>query len=53
VVDAADPVALGRWWRGALGRFVVNADVGQGEQSWQVPTDIEGDEFCVLSPRRT
>lgn len=29
------------------------ADAGQGEQSWQVLTDIEGDGFRVLSPRRT
>lgn len=25
------------------------ADVGQGEQSWVVLADIEGNEFCVLS----
>jgi hypothetical protein len=27
-------------------------DVGQGEQSWVVLADPEGNEFCVLSPRR-
>jgi predicted enzyme related to lactoylglutathione lyase len=27
------------------------ADVGQGEVSWVVLTDPEGNEFCVLSPR--
>ncbi|MFJ3492464.1 VOC family protein [Streptomyces sp. NPDC086091] len=109
VVDAADPVALGRWWAEALGWVVLNdepdefeirpapdrlpgiifepvpeaksgknrlhldfrpvdqraevdrllalgarpADVGQGEQSWVVLADPEGNEFCVLSPRRT
>ncbi|WP_149550272.1 VOC family protein [Streptomyces marokkonensis] len=30
-----------------------HADVGQGEQSWVVLSDIEGNEFCVLSSRRT
>lgn len=28
------------------------ADVGQGEQSWVVLQDPEGNEFCVLSSRR-
>ena len=28
------------------------ADVGQGEQSWVVLEDPEGNEFCVLSARR-
>jgi hypothetical protein len=28
------------------------ADVGQGEQSWVVLTDPEGNEFCVLAGRR-
>jgi hypothetical protein len=105
VVDALDPVALGRWWAEALGWVVVNdapqefeirptadlipgllfepvrepkggknrlhldlrpddqqaevarllglgarhADVGQGEQTWVVLADPEGNEFCVLS----
>ena len=26
------------------------ADVGQGEQSWVVLADPEGNEFCVLAP---
>ena len=26
-------------------------DVGQGEQSWIVLADPEGNEFCVLVPR--
>ncbi|MEV5439251.1 VOC family protein [Streptomyces sp. NPDC052682] len=109
VVDAADPVALGRWWAEALGWVVVNddpeeyeirpapdrlpgvlfgasrdakpvknrlhldlrpddqeaevrrllalgarpADVGQtGEEPWVVLADPEGNEFCVLGPRR-
>jgi hypothetical protein len=29
------------------------ADVGQGEQSWVVLADPEGNEFCVLSSRST
>ncbi|MFJ7048119.1 glyoxalase [Streptomyces sp. JV178] len=109
VVDAADPVALGRWWAEALGWVVVNdapeeyeirpepdrvpgllftpvpeaktvknrlhldfrpvdqaaevsrllalgarhADVGQGDASWVVLMDPEGNEFCVLSGRRS
>ena len=28
------------------------ADVGQGEQSWVVLADPEGNEFCVLGSRR-
>ncbi len=108
IVDAHDPVALGRWWQEALGWVVVNdapdefeirpapdrlpgllfvpveepktvknrlhldfrpderdaevqrllrlgarpADVGQGEQSWVVLADPEGNEFCVLGSRR-
>ncbi|MFF4360174.1 VOC family protein [Streptomyces sp. NPDC001604] len=107
VVDAADPLTLGRWWAEALGWVVVNdaadeyeirpekdrlpgllfvpvpegktvknrlhldfrpddrdaevarllalgarrVDVGQGEQSWVVLADPEGNEFCVLSSR--
>src|SRR5690606_10985766 len=107
VVDAADPVALGRWWQEALGWVAVEgdpgeyeirpapdrlpgllfvpvpegkqirnrlhldfrpddrdaavarlmamgatpADVGQGEESWIVLADPEGNEFCVLSSR--
>jgi hypothetical protein len=27
-------------------------DIGQGEQAWVVLADPEGNEFCVLSPRR-
>lgn len=107
VIDAADPVSLGRWWADALGWVVVHdspeefeirpspdrlpgllfvsaadprtvknrlhldlrpddqpaevarllglgarpADVGQGEQSWTVLADPEGNVFCVLAER--
>jgi hypothetical protein len=107
IVDAQDPVALGNWWREALGWVVVNddpdefeirptsdrlpgllfacvpdakqtknrlhfdfrptdrdaeverlltlgatrVDIGQGEQSWIVLADPEGNEFCVLGSR--
>lgn len=38
-----------------VGRLVAlgatRADVGQGEQSWIVLADPEGNEFCVLGPR--
>ena len=108
IVDAADPVLLGRWWAEALGWVVVDddpdefeirptedrlpgvlfaqtsqakagknrlhldfrpddqeaevarllahgarhVDIGQGEPSWVVLADPEGNEFCVLSSRR-
>jgi hypothetical protein len=29
------------------------ADVGQGEVSWVVLADPEGNEICVLTPRRS
>lgn len=35
-----------------LGVGASRADVGQGEQSWVVLTDPEGNEFCILSSRR-
>jgi hypothetical protein len=28
------------------------ADVGQGDESWVVLADPEGNEFCILSPRK-
>jgi len=37
IIDSGDPVALGQWWRDALG--------------WVVLTDPEGNEFCVLGSR--
>jgi predicted enzyme related to lactoylglutathione lyase len=108
VVDAREPVTLGRWWQSALGWVVANddpeefeirpsadelpgllfvqvpegktvknrlhldfrpddrdaeverllglgatrADVGQGDETWVVLADPEGNEFCVLSSRR-
>jgi predicted enzyme related to lactoylglutathione lyase len=108
IIDANDPMALGRWWATALGWVVVDedpdefeirpaaeqlpgllfavvpekksiknrlhldfrpddrdaeverlvglgathADVGQGDESWVVLADPEGNEFCVLSSRR-
>src|SRR4051812_46623866 len=35
-----------------LGLGATRADVGQGEESWVVLADPEGNEFCVLSSRR-
>lgn len=108
VIDAYDPVALGRWWAEALGWVIVNdtvedfeihessdrvpgiifedvgetkqqknrvhldfqttdqeaevqrllrlgasrVDVGQGNVSWVVLADPEGNEFCVLAARQ-
>ena len=34
-----------------LGLGATRADVGQGEQSWIVLADPEGNEFCVLGSR--
>jgi hypothetical protein len=33
------------------GLGATQADIGQGEQSWIVLADPEGNEFCVLAPR--
>jgi len=35
-----------------LAQGAVLRDVGQGEQTWVVLADPEGNEFCVLAPRR-
>ena len=34
-----------------LGLGATRADIGQGEQSWIVLRDPEGNEFCVLASR--
>ena len=34
-----------------LGLGATRVDVGQGEQSWVVLADPDGNEFCVLTPR--
>ena len=36
-----------------LGLGASHADVGQGEQTWVVLADPEGNEFCVLRSRAT
>jgi hypothetical protein len=33
------------------GRGASPTDIGQGEQTWVVLADPDGNEFCVLSPR--
>jgi hypothetical protein len=38
--------------RRLLGLGARHADVGQGEESWVVLADPEGNEFCVLASRR-
>lgn len=38
--------------RRLLGLGARRADVGQGDASWVVLTDPEGNEFCVLADRR-
>ncbi|PPH15311.1 glyoxalase [Rathayibacter sp. AY1D1] len=34
-----------------VGLGATRSDVGQGEQSWAVLADPEGNEFCILSAR--
>lgn len=34
-----------------LGMGARRIDIGQGEQSWVVLADPDGNEFCVLAPR--
>ena len=36
-----------------LAHGAARADIGQGEQSWVVLVDPEGNEFCILSSRRS
>ena len=36
-----------------LGLGARHADIGQGQASWVVLADPEGNEFCVLSSKRT
>ena len=36
-----------------LGLGASRADVGQGDQSWVVLADPEGNEFCILRSRRS
>lgn len=62
-VDCCDPTGLATFWQAVLGgelRAEVErvmalgatpVDIGQGEQSWVVLADPEGNEFCILSSR--
>ncbi|MGB9378591.1 MAG: VOC family protein [Mycobacteriales bacterium] len=36
-----------------IGLGATRVDVGQGDVSWVVLADPEGNEFCVLTPRET
>ena len=36
-----------------IGLGARHADVGQGDETWIVLADPEGNEFCVLSSRRS
>lgn len=64
-IDCADPNGLARFWCSVLDYEVQDeevrrlldlgarhADVGQGDESWVVLADPEGNEFCVLAGRR-
>ena len=63
-LDANDPIRLARFWAEAPGnedqgaevdRFVslgaARIDIGQGDVSWVVMADPDGNEFCVLTSR--
>ncbi|MDN0199011.1 VOC family protein [Streptomyces sp. S.PNR 29] len=53
VVDAADPMSLGRWWAEALGWVVVSDAPDEYEIRPEQVTlaGPEGNEFCALGPR--
>jgi hypothetical protein len=63
-IDCGDPNGLARFWCSVLDYEVQDeddgivtigarhADVGQGDESWVVLADPEGNEFCVLADRR-
>ncbi|MBB6626053.1 VOC family protein [Nocardioides sp. KIGAM211] len=36
-----------------LAAGATRVDVGQGDVPWEVLADPEGNEFCILAPRRT
>jgi hypothetical protein len=50
VIDAAEPARLARFWAAALG-WEVGAEEDDEVDVWQVLADLEGNEFCVLTPR--
>ncbi|MGW5431353.1 VOC family protein [Streptomyces sp. NPDC004059] len=52
VVDAADPVALGRWWAEALGRVVVN-DAADEYEIRPAPDRLPGLLFGPVPGRKT
>ncbi|MFD4698810.1 VOC family protein [Streptomyces niveus] len=52
VIDAADPVALGRWWRDALGWVVVNETAEESEVR-PAPDRMPGLFFGVVPDGRT
>ncbi|MEV6294121.1 VOC family protein [Streptomyces sp. NPDC051896] len=52
VVDAADPVALGRWWAEALGRVVVN-DAADEYEIRPAPDRLPGLLFVPVPELKT
>ena len=48
-VSAAGTCGTGTWTAGNLETHHI--DIGQGDVSWVVMADPEGNEFCVLAPR--
>jgi Glyoxalase-like domain len=59
VIDAFDLPKLARFYRlqeidRLLGLGARRVDIGQtGAESWTVLADPEGNEFCVVRPKRT
>jgi predicted enzyme related to lactoylglutathione lyase len=54
IVDAADPIALGRWWADALGWVIVDEDAdGEEIEIRPTPDQIPGLLFSVSSDPKT
>ena len=51
VADPDDPDAVDREANRAVQLGASHADIGQGDVSWEVMADPEGNEFCILNPR--
>lgn len=56
VVDCHDPASLARDDQQAevdrlVGLGASRVDIGQGDTSWVVMADPEGNEFCILAAR--
>ena len=56
VIDAHDLSALARFWAQVLGWRILSEheqEIVIGAESWTILADPEGNEFCVVRPKRT